>query len=289
MALRKLHAALLLAAMSPLPAAATEPPPGLCLPAGAWTGTDGQDVAPADAIARLAQARVILLGETHATPEHHRWQAEVIAALAADGRPVIIALEMLPRDMQPALDRWISGATDEAMFLAESDWKQNWGHDFAAYRPLFALARERGIPMRAINIDRGFVRSISREGFEAAVAAHGQVTGRPAPAPESYVQMLRGAFAMHGKPPSEEALARFVEAQASWDRGMAEGIVTALDGQPEARVVGIMGYGHVVGGWGVAHQLEALGHAGATSAIPVRATPPCNLRPGAADFLAGAG
>lgn len=291
MRLARLLALMLAAAIAGLPAAAAaaEPPSGLCLPAGTWADAEGREVPAAEAMTRLAQSRVLLLGETHATPEHHRWQAEVIATLAADGRPILIALEMLPRAMQPALDRWVKGETDETTFLEESDWKGNWGHDFAAYRPLFALARTRGIPMRAINIDRAFVRSVSREGFEAAVAAHGLLTGRPAPAPEGYVEMLRGAFAMHGKPPSEEALARFVEAQASWDRGMAEGIAAALDERPEARVVGIMGHGHVVGGWGVAHQLAALGHRRVGSAIPVRTEPPCTLRPGAADFLVGAG
>ena len=35
------------------------------------------------ALDSLARARVVLLGETHDRPEDHRWQATVIAGLAA--------------------------------------------------------------------------------------------------------------------------------------------------------------------------------------------------------------
>jgi uncharacterized iron-regulated protein len=291
-----LAALLLLAA--PLPAAAETPQAtaassasagGRCLPAGAWHRAGGEPVAPADALLALASARIVLLGETHATPAHHRWQADIVRALSADGRPLVIALEQLARAAQPALDGWVAGKLDEAAFLEASDWKRAWGHDFAAYRPLFALAREQRIPMLAVNIDRAFVRAVSREGFEAARRAHGNLVGHPAPPPEDYVAMLRGAFAMHGKPPDEAALERFVLAQASWDRAMAEGIAEALAARPEARVVAMMGYGHILGGHGVAHQLRALGHARIASAIPVNAAPPCPVPDGAADFLAGTG
>lgn len=268
------------------PAAAAS---GRCAPEGAWVAADGREVPAAEALAALAQARVVLLGETHATPAHHRWQADVVAALAADGRPLVVALEQLPRAAQPALDAWVEGRLDEAAFLQASDWQRTWGHDFGAYRPLFALARARRLPMRAVNVDRAFVRTVAREGFEAASAAHGAPIGRPAPPPPAYVEMLRGAFAMHGKAPDEDLLARFVLAQASWDRAMAEGIAKALAERPEARIVAVMGSGHILGGHGVRHQLRALGHGRVLSAIPVESQPPCPIPDGAADFLAGAG
>jgi len=278
------------AAEQPAPSQPAVPPSGLCLPAGVWAGPDGTPIAREAALSLLAGARVVLLGETHATEAHHRWQADVVAALAADGRPLVIALEQLPRTAQAALDDWVAGRLDEPAFLAASGWKANWGHDFGPYRPLFEQARKAGLPMRAVNIERGFVRAVGQKGYARAAAEAGRPpVGRPAPPPEPYVAMLRGAFAMHGRPPSDEALARFVEAQASWDRAMAEGIAEALAARPEARVVGIMGWGHVVGGHGVAHQLRALGHRRIASAIPVRTEPPCPVPTGAADLFFGAG
>jgi uncharacterized iron-regulated protein len=32
-------------------------------------------------------------------------------------------MEMFPRRVQPALDRWIAGETTERQFLGETDWR----------------------------------------------------------------------------------------------------------------------------------------------------------------------
>jgi membrane-associated protease RseP (regulator of RpoE activity) len=51
----------------------------------------------------------------------------------------------------------------------------------------------------------------------------------------------------------------FVEAQSVWDRAMAEGIASHLRSHQRRLVVGILGAGHIQHGYGVPHQLEALG------------------------------
>src|SRR5262249_44798788 len=86
--------------------------------------------------------------------------------------------------------------------------------------------------------------------------------------------------------PDEAALAeavkepefkRFVEAQLTWDRAMAEALAGAKRKFSDATVVGILGSGHVAEGHGVPHQLEALGIAGVTSLIPVSPDEACML------------
>lgn len=288
-------AAIAQASPPPLP---PQPPASPCLPAGNWLDGTGQPLTASDALARAALARVVLLGEAHATPGIHAWQAATTAALARDGRPLVIAVEWLPRRVQPALDRFVAGTIDEGQFLAESDWKTLWRHDYAAYRPVFALARERRILIRALNIDRAIVRTTSREGIEAGLAAAkaaGTPFGRPAEPTAPYRARLEASFAEHGKPgdppPKPEMIARFMAAQGIWDRAMAEGIAAILAEQPGARVIGMMGLGHVEGGDGVAHQLAALGHRGVFSAIPGIADPEkggaCDPGPNAFHHLAG--
>lgn len=277
--------ALLLAA-APLGAA---PMSAACPPPGVWTGADGRPVEESRALHRLAEAPVILLGERHGTPAHHRWQAETIAALARLG-PVVIGLEQLPPAAQSALDRFVAGTIDEAQFLADSGWAERWGHDFAAYRPIFDLARARGLPMVAINVDRGFVRRVGREGYAAAAADGRAPVGRPAAAPAAYAAMLAESFRQHahGAGGSEAALARFIEAQTVWDRAMAEAIVRARIARPDARIVAITGWGHVAHGHGIAHQLADLGEPRVASAIAVGPPPACEPGAGAADFRFGA-
>ena len=260
----------------------------VCPPAGGGMDKAGQPVAAADAVARSATGRVLLLGERHATPAHHLWQRDMLAALADRG-PLVIGLEQLPRAAQPALDRWVAGRIDEETFLAESRWKELWGHDFAAYRPVFALARDRGIPMQALNIDRAFVRKVGREGFDKAASDGKAPISRPAAPDPAYAASLEDSFRQHMREASPEALARFIEAQTVWDRAMAESVVLALRAHPGARVGAIMGWGHVANGHGVAHQLAALGVPDSVSAIPVKAGTGCEPQAGAADLVFGTG
>ena len=68
----------------------------------------------AAAMERLAQARVILVGEHHAVESNHRAQLEVIRSLAEAGKKVAVGLEMFRRESQGDLDRWIGGLIDES-------------------------------------------------------------------------------------------------------------------------------------------------------------------------------
>ena len=68
--------------------AATEPAGAAdgCVPVGRWrlADADGGRDAPLDQIlTRAIGARVVLLGESHDSAEHHRWQLQVLAALHA--------------------------------------------------------------------------------------------------------------------------------------------------------------------------------------------------------------
>jgi len=273
--------------IAPLPVVVHAMPAAVSCPApGQWIDASGLPVSAGDALARAAGAQTVLLGEEHASAAHHLWQRDMIEALAASG-PLVIGLEQLSREAQPALDRWVAGATDEAQFLAESRWAELWGHDFAAYRPVFALARARGIPMQALNVDRAFVRKVGREGFDKAAADGKAPISRPATADPAYVLRLEAAFRQHKREASPEALARFVDAQTVWDRAMAEAIVRALRNQPGARVAAIMGWGHVAHGHGVAHQLKDLGATAVLTAIPVAGGASCAPAAGAADLLFG--
>jgi uncharacterized iron-regulated protein len=263
---------------------------GICVPAGQWqAGTTA--LAPAAVTPKLAANRVILLGEQHATPAHHAWHAATVARLLDAGKPVVIGIEYLPRSMQPVLDEWVAGKLTPEEFFAKSRWAELWRHDFAAYRPLLDLARDRKVPMVALNIERDFIRSVSKLGFDGAAAAWpgGAPVGKPAAADQAYLDSLENVFRQHAREASPEAVARFVEAQTVWDRAFAEGLQGALKANPGAVAAGVMGQGHVEFGHGAAHQLKALGTGPVLTAVPVGANPPCNTQPGAADLLYGIG
>lgn len=253
------------------PASAGEvdaPPDDACVPAGQWVvpATPLVPVAAAGILDRAEAARVVLLGETHENAEHHRWQLQVLAALHARHPDMVIALEMFPRRVQPALDQWVAGESDEGTFLTAADWRRVWSFNPSLYLPIFHFARMNRLPLVAVNVDRGLTSAVAERGFAAVPEAEREGVDEPAPAAEGYVDLLFDSWREHlpageGADPSrdDERFRRFVEAQLTWDRAMALGIRDALQRHPQALVVGIMGSGHVAHGYGVPHQLQSLG------------------------------
>jgi uncharacterized iron-regulated protein len=76
-----------------------------------------------------------------------------------------------------------------------------------------------------------------------------------------------------------EDFARFVDAQLTWDRAMAEALAAARGGQPGALLVGILGRGHLEHGYGVPHQLVDLGIPDAAVLLPVEREATCSGLP----------
>lgn len=281
---------LLVACRPPAPRVAEPPTTATCLPVGTWVDpATRRIVQPAAVLARAAAARVVLLGEHHDRADHHRWQLQVLAALQAARPDLVLGLEMFPRRTQPALDRWVAGGVPAPAFLVETDWTAVWGYPAAHYLPLFEFARMNRVPMRALNVDRGLVARIGAEGWAAIPPSEREgVTDPAAPAP-AYRATLDEAFRAHaGEADVARQVDRFVEAQLVWDRAMAEAIAAVLRARPHALVVGIMGSGHLGDGWGVPHQLDALGIRDVVVLLPWDAPRDCTeLHPGLATAVFG--
>lgn len=277
-----------------------------CVPVGQWRLAEDGRVRQAtleDIVARGVAAGVVLFGETHGTADHHRWQLQTLSALHARQPDLVIALEMLPRRAQPALDRWVAGEIDEQAFLRLSEWREAWGFDPGFYLPVLHFARMNRLPLVAVNVDRGLIRAVGERGFDAVPVQDREGVGAPAPAPPGYEEWLfeswsehptgGGAGNPHGKAaetPSRDDVEfrRFVESQLVWDRAMAQGIAEARERRPGALVVGLMGSGHVIHGWGVAHQLRALGGPAALALLPFDRGDDCDeLLSGVADGVFG--
>lgn len=260
-------------------------------------GQSGQWLVPGDAQAqateprtlleRMARQQVVLLGETHDSAEDHRWQLQTLTQLHALQPKLALGFEMFPRRVQPVLDRWVAGGLSEAEFLRQSEWDKVWGFDVRHYLPLFHYARMNRIPMLALNVERGVIEAVGKQGYEALTETQKEGVGRPAAPTEIYRDQLRAVFEHHpAKARGEDAFPRFVEAQTFWDRAMAEVIAAHHKKEPDALVVGIMGAGHVRHGHGVAHQLKALGRANTGLLLTWERTEHCaDLGKGFADAL----
>jgi uncharacterized iron-regulated protein len=276
-----------------------------CAAYGAWVDVKtGQPIDRGELFRDLvAKAAVVLLGESHTDADHHRWQLQTLAGLHGRGGKLVIGFEAFPRRLQSVLDDWVEGKLTDEAFLKASEWRQVWGYDAALYMPLFQFARLNRIPMTALNVERKLVSQVGQQGWEGVPAAEREGLSDPAPASPAYQRELARVYlfkkalppgadqfsASQGTSPKEpdeaavtEAVTqpefkRFVEAQLTWDRAMAEALAGAKRKFSDATVVGILGSGHVAERYGVPHQLEALGVAGVTTLIPVSASEACML------------
>ena len=281
--------------------------PEACVILGSWTvpQADGAATRPPDKVlAGFAQQQVVLLGETHDDPEHHRWQLHTIAGLHALRPDLVLGFEMFPRRVQGVLDRWVAGELSETEFVSQSEWERVWGYDRSLYLPIFQFARMHRIPMLALNVERGLVSRVGDEGWAAIPAGEREGVSDPAPADRAYAIRLYQAYLDHQgsaatarqiprERPSEEELAdakfrRFVEAMQVWDRAMAQGIAQRLRSNARPLVVAIVGTGHLRDGYGVPRQLRDLGVTRVAVALPWDPSDDClELRPGLADAVFG--
>ncbi|MDA1324216.1 MAG: ChaN family lipoprotein [Proteobacteria bacterium] len=271
-----------------------------CGKVGTWLDpATGKMISPGRLMAALARRPVVLLGEQHDNAEHHRWQLQMLAALHAHKPDMIVGFEMFPRRVQPALDRWAVGALNEKNFLRESDWETVWGFNPDLYLPLFHFVRQNRLTMIALNIDRALVSRVGREGRAAIPADQRGGLSDPAAASDAYLRYLADVYATgHGQEEArpkksdpaavmaDDKFKRFVAAQLTWDRAMAEAVAKARRKQPASLVVGIMGQGHVRFGHGVAHQLADLGVANTAIVLPIEPDTACTgLPPTIADAV----
>ncbi|MFO8002624.1 ChaN family lipoprotein, partial [Thioalkalivibrio sp.] len=209
------------------------------------------------------------------------------AGLHARRPDMVIGLEMLPRESQPALDAWVAGALDEQGFLRESNWSSAWGFDPDLYLPILHFARMHRVPLIALNLDRSLVSRLGDEGWDAVPPEERHHITAPAPATEAYRESLRKVFAEHPSARYEDAdIDRFVAGQQVWDRALAAGLADAAE---EGRLaVGLMGAGHLEYGHGVPHQLRDLGIVETRVLLPRESDADCTEpKAGLADALFG--
>lgn len=230
-------------------------------------------------IANAVKAAVVLLGETHINADHHRWQLQTLAALHAQRPDMVIGFEMFPRRIQPILDRWIAGELNEKEFLRAAEWDRVWNTDANLYLPLFHFARMNRIPMLALNIEHHLRHKVAEKGFYGVPVEEREGLTRPAEPSDAYADYLLPIYKQHDRKNKKEGeikrddpdFRRFIDGQQLWDRAMAQVLQQFLAKSEKRKsplVVGIMGAGHIVHGYGVPHQLRDLGVKNIATLLP---------------------
>ncbi|MCB8933208.1 MAG: ChaN family lipoprotein [Chthonomonadaceae bacterium] len=240
-----------------------------------------------DAIAAAADGqRFVYVGENHDNPSHHRMQAAIIDALVRRGRDVVVGFEMFTRPVQDELNPWTLGWWSEEEFVQRSDWKNQWGFDFALYRPIFESIKKNRLPMVALNVPRDWVRAVGKEG-PAGLTADQQ---RQVPAIDTTDKTHRSVFEamMGGHPVSGTQGENMYAAMVLWDTGMADSALKYLDAMPPNRnrvMVVLAGSGHVMYGLGINGRVARRTGEHGVTVVMVASEAPETVSRGLGDFV----
>ncbi|MBK1644109.1 iron-regulated protein [Thiocapsa imhoffii] len=207
-------------------------------------------------IDRIADRRVIFIGESHDRYEDHLTQLAVIQGLHARGRPLAIGMEFFQQPFQEVLDAYVAGEIDEAELLRRSEYFERWRYDYRLYRPILTFAREQGVPIIALNLESELTRRVGEVGIdglddEQRARVPDDLDGGDA----AYRERLKAIFAQHPNERGQD-VEHFIEVQLLWDEGMAHRAASYLSDESERTLVVLAGSGHVEYGVGIPSRLQ---------------------------------
>jgi uncharacterized iron-regulated protein len=193
----------------------------------------------------LVDVQVVVLGEEHDDLLAHRFQVELVEALHEKRPELTLALEMVERDHQEALDQYLTGSIDVRTFVDEVRSEERGQKTFERHSlPLINLAKRLGIKVIAANAPRTYVRAARIEGYEYLESLP-EETRRLYDMPAQldagpYRRRVEQLMQSNGVVLEQEQVDAFMRAQEMWDQTMARSVIEALNtgGEPVVLVVG---------------------------------------------------
>ena len=211
----------------------------------------GDLLSPGELATRLADKRLVLVGESHTDINFHRAQLGIIKALHDSGRQVLLGLEMFPYTKQEFLTAWSSGEYTEQEFLDASEWYDAWGYHWNYYREIFVFALDNGIPVYGLNTPREIISAVRKKGIdELSEEEKAQMPPGVDVDNEEHFALFKSYFDenedFHASMTEEQWRGMFA-AQCTWDATFANNALKVLNKhpQPEAVLVVLVGSGHV--------------------------------------------
>lgn len=177
-------------------------------------------------VEQMMTADIVLLGELHDQPHHHRQRLQWLQRLA-ERRPITIVMEQFDARSQPAIDRVRGEASnrplsDRARLLAEAADFDFKGWEWRYYGPVVELAISRQLPLLAGNLSRD----------EAMKIAMGQPHPMDGPPPRGWSEQAERSLARaiedgHCGVLPQRLIAPMVRAQRARDAQLADAILAA--------------------------------------------------------------
>ncbi|CAM9847076.1 unnamed protein product [Ascophyllum nodosum] len=132
-------------------------------------------------VAEMASQKLLFFGVHGDSPADQQLAARLMGKIASKLKDkAAIGLEQVERQFQSALDDYVAegrtpGASEPGELLDQADarlaeatqWKERSTLPFDSYRPVFHLARRRGLPLVALGVDSESVFQVMRNGMDS--------------------------------------------------------------------------------------------------------------------------
>lgn len=216
-----------------------------------YSARTGKPVAFDRMIKEMKRARFIHIGETHDDMDMHDWQYRIIEALFNQDSALAIGLEQVTVDLQPVLNRWVLGELEKEEFLRAIGWYATWNFNYGYYEKIFGLAREKKIPLFALNAPRSLINKVRIQGYEALTEEEKKIIPSLDLTKEEHRLLLKTIFEAEEIPPQmkgaslETMFEGLYRAQVAWDETMGTRAVQAAEATG-GRVVVLAGSGHML-------------------------------------------
>ena len=130
-----------------------------------WDVAAQRAIRESELTARVQSAPVLLIGEAHDNPDHHRIQAELLSAFAVRHDTPVVVFEMLDRQRQAAVDASLHVHPGDVDALAQAvDWSSSGWPNWWMFRPVFEAAIRAHATILAGGLDRAMAMQVAHEG-----------------------------------------------------------------------------------------------------------------------------
>jgi uncharacterized iron-regulated protein len=217
-----------------------------------WSTTNKSFFKPDALGPALRRSEIILLGEVHDNPDHHRLQAwmirEAAPARQLRRRPVVV-MEMISEDQSSALARFFSGRRSGRSALGPQDlgklltWEARGWPSWTIYQPIAETALEAGLLLVHGDAGRDRIKAVREKGL-AAVAERDRVRTKlsiPLPAKLDAALLTEIGQSHCGMVP-ETAWPSMLAVQRLRDATLADQLLRA---DPRRGAILIAGNGHI--------------------------------------------
>jgi len=207
--------------------------------------TGAEDLDFEGLVAKLAEKRVVTIGEVHDRYDHHLNQLELVCRLHRRHADLAIGLEFFQQPFQGPLDAYLDLRIDTSEMLAQTEYYDRWHFDYRLYAPILEFARGRGIPVVALNAPKEISSKVAQEGISGlSDTERAQFPAQLDHDVPGYRERLQAVFDEHPEI-QHMNFENFVEAQLIWDESMAERAARYLEAHPDAYLVVLAGDGHI--------------------------------------------